>query len=156
MQAGDRRCPVVYSTRNSPSITASRVPSESSRDVLEEAVLEEDDVLGLEVAGSSLMAELEPEELLAAGLLLELEELLDSGLLLELEEPADSVLLKLEEELLEEAAASSEGSSFSEEELEELLDSGLLLELEELEELPELTPLSKETCRVLLVTWLSL
>lgn len=145
MQAGDRRCPVVYSTRNSPSITASRVPSESSRDVLEEAVLEEDDVLGLEVAGSSLMAELEPEELLAAGLLLELEELLDSGLLLE-----------LEEELLEEAAASSEGSSFSEEELEELLDSGLLLELEELEELPELTPLSKETCRVLLVTWLSL
>ena len=75
MQAGDRRCPVVYSTRNSPSITASRVPSESSRDVLEEAVLEEDDVLGLEVVGSSLIAELEPEELLAAGLLLELEEL---------------------------------------------------------------------------------
>ena len=51
-------------------------------------------------------------------------------------------------------------SSFSEdeelEELEELLDE--LEELEELEELldSELTPLSKETCRVLLTTWLSL
>ena len=42
------------------------------------------------------------------------------------------------------------------EELEELLDE--LEELEELEELldSELTPLSKETCRVLLTTWLSL
>ena len=156
MQAGDRRCLVVYSTRNRPSITASRVPSDSPRDALEEVgVLEEEEVLGLEVSGSSLIAALEPEELLAAGLLLELEELLDSGLLLELEELLDSgLLLELEEELLEDAAASSEGSSFSEEELEELLEDEL--ELEELEELLELTPLSKETCRVLLVTWLSL
>lgn len=148
---------VVYSTRNRPSITASRVPSDSPRDALEEVgVLEEEEVLGLEeVPGSSLIAALEPEELLAAGLLLELEELLDSGLLLELEELLDSgLLLELEEELLEDAAASSEGSSFSEEELEELLEDEL--ELEELEELLELTPLSKETCRVLLVTWLSL
>ena len=106
---------------------------------------EEGDVLGLEeVPGSSFTAALELEEL---ELLLELEELLDAGL--------------LEEELLEEAAASFEGScvsSFPEDELEELLELLELLEeeLDELEELPELTPLSKETCRVLLVTWLSL
>ena len=112
---------------------------------------EEEDVLGLEeVPGSSFTAALELEELELLELLellLELEELLDAGL--------------LEEELLEEAAASFEGSSvysFPEDELEELLELLELLEeeLDELEELPELTPLSKETCRVLLVTWLSL
>lgn len=109
---------------------------------------EEEDVLGLEeVPGSSFTAALELEELELLELLLELEELLDAGL--------------LEEELLEEAAASFEGSSvssFPEDELEELLEPLELLEeeLDELEELPELTPLSKETCRVLLVTWLSL
>lgn len=109
---------------------------------------EEEDVLGLEeVPGSSFTAALELEELELLELLellLELEELLDAGL--------------LEEELLEEAAASFEGSSvssFPEDELEELLEL-LEEELDELEELPELTPLSKETCRVLLVTWLSL
>ena len=116
---------------------------------------EEEDVLGLEeVPGSSFTAALELEELELLELLLELLELL-----LELEELLDAGLL--EEELLEEAAASFEGSSvssFPEDELEELLELLELLEeeLDELEELPELTPLSKETCRVLLVTWLSL
>lgn len=85
-------------------------------------------------------------------MLLELEEELPSaGLLLELEElPED----ELELELPEEAAVSFDGSSFSEDELDELEE--LLEEELELDELLELTPLSKDTWRVLLVTSLSL
>ena len=83
-----------------------------------------------------------------------------------LDEPAPEELLELPDELelleLEEAETSSEGSSTSLPEADELeepdeLEPEALLELlEELEELPVPMPLSKETVRVLLTTWLSL
>ena len=101
----------------------------------------------------------------------------DEGRLLELEllpelegrlldEPAPEELPELPDELelleLEEAETSSEGSSTSLPEADELeepdeLEPEALLELlEELEELPVPMPLSKETVKVLLTTWLSL
>ena len=114
----------------------------------------------------------EPEE---AWLLLEpaLPASEDEGRLLELEllpawldEPAPEELPELPDELelleLEEAETSSEGSSASLPEADELdepdeLEPEALLELlEELEELPVPMPLSKETVKVLLTTWLSL
>lgn len=100
-----------------------------------------------------------------------LDELDEASLLPELEgrlldEPAPEELLELPDELelleLEEAETSSEGSSPPldadelELELETLLELLDELELEELEELPVPMPLSKETVRVLLTTWLSL
>lgn len=105
-----------------------------------------------------------------------LDELDEASLLPELEgrlldEPALEELLELPDELelleLEEAETSSEGSSTSLPEADELEEPDELepeallelldeLELEELEELPVPMPLSKETVRVLLTTWLSL
>ena len=105
-----------------------------------------------------------------------LDELDEASLLPELEgrlldEPAPEELLELPDELelleLEEAETSSEGSSTSLPEADELEEPDELepeallelldeLELEELEELPVPMPLSKETVRVLLTTWLSL
>lgn len=100
-----------------------------------------------------------------------LDELDEASLLPELEgrlldEPAPEELLELPDELelleLEEAETSSEGSSTSLPEADELeepdeLEPEALLELlEELEELPVPMPLSKETVKVLLTTWLSL
>lgn len=105
-----------------------------------------------------------------------LDELDEASLLPELEgrlldEPAPEELLELPDELelleLEEAETSSEGSSTSLPEADELDEPDELepeallelldeLELEELEELPVPMPLSKETVRVLLTTWLSL
>ena len=87
-----------------------------------------------------------------------LDELDEASLLPELEgrlldEPAPEELPELLE--LEEAETSSEGSSTSLLEADEL-DEPDELELEELEELPVPMPLSKETVRVLLTTWLSL
>lgn len=83
-----------------------------------------------------------------------------------LDEPAPEELPELPDELelpaLEEAETSSEGSSTSLPEADELdepdeLEPEALLELlEELEELPVPMPLSKETVKVLLTTWLSL
>ena len=99
-----------------------------------------------------------------------LDELDEASLLPELEgrlldEPAPEELLELPDELelleLEEAETSSEGSSTSLPEADELeepdeLEPEALLELlEELEELPVPMPLSKETVKVLLTTWLS-
>lgn len=94
-----------------------------------------------------------------------LDELDEASLLPELEgrlldEPAPEELPELLE--LEEAETSSEGSSTSLPEADELdepdeLEPEALLELlEELEELPVPMPLSKETVKVLLTTWLSL
>lgn len=97
-----------------------------------------------------------------------LDELDEASLLPELEgrlldEPAPEELLELPDELellaLEEAETSSEGSSTSlpeADELDELEPEALLELLEELEELPVPMPLSKETVKVLLTTWLSL
>lgn len=100
-----------------------------------------------------------------------LDELDEASLLPELEgrlldEPAPEELPELPDELelleLEEAETSSEGSSTSLPEADELdepdeLEPEALLELlEELEELPVPMPLSKETVKVLLTTWLSL
>lgn len=105
-----------------------------------------------------------------------LDELDEASLLPELEgrlldEPAPEELLELPDELelleLEEAETSSEGSSTSLPEADELEEPDELepeallelldeLELEELEELPVPMPLSKETVKVLLTTWLSL
>ena len=105
-----------------------------------------------------------------------LDELDEASLLPELEgrlldEPAPEELPELPDELelleLEEAETSSEGSSTSLPEADELEEPDELepeallelldeLELEELEELPVPMPLSKETVRVLLTTWLSL
>lgn len=105
-----------------------------------------------------------------------LDELDEASLLPELEgrlldEPAPEELLELPDELelleLEEAETSSEGSSTSLPEADELEEPDELepeallelldeIELEELEELPVPMPLSKETVRVLLTTWLSL
>ena len=105
-----------------------------------------------------------------------LDELDEASLLPELEgrlldEPAPEELLELPDELelleLEEAETSSEWSSTSLPEADELEEPDELepeallelldeLELEELEELPVPMPLSKETVRVLLTTWLSL
>ena len=93
-----------------------------------------------------------------------LDELDEASLLPELE---GRLLDELELLELEEAETSSEGSSTSLpeadqlEEPDELEPEALLelldeLELEELEELPVPMPLSKETVRVLLTTWLSL
>lgn len=96
------------------------------------------------------------DELDEASLLPELEgRLLDEPALEEL--PDELELLELEE-----AETSSEGSSTSLPEADELdepdeLEPEALLELlEELEELPVPMPLSKETVKVLLTTWLSL
>ena len=102
-----------------------------------------------------------------------LDELDEASLLPELEgrlldEPAPEELPdELELLELEEAETSSEGSSTSLPEADELEEPDELepeallelldeLELEELEELPVPMPLSKETDRVLLTTWLSL
>ena len=105
-----------------------------------------------------------------------LDELDEASLLPELEgrlldEPAPEELPELPDEPelleLEEAETSSEGSSTSLPEADELEEPDELepeallelldeLELEELEELPVPMPLSKETVRVLLTTWLSL
>ena len=102
-----------------------------------------------------------------------LDELDEASLLPELEgrlldEPAPEELPdELELLELEEAETSSEGSSTSLPEADELEEPDELepeallelldeLELEELEELPVPMPLSKETVRVLLTTWLSL
>lgn len=102
-----------------------------------------------------------------------LDELDEASLLPELEgrlldEPAPEELPdELELLELEEAETSSEGSSTSLPEADELDEPDELepeallelldeLELEELEELPVPMPLSKETVRVLLTTWLSL
>lgn len=97
-----------------------------------------------------------------------LDELDEASLLPELEgrlldEPAPEELPELPDELelleLEEAETSSEGSSTSlpeADELDELEPEALLELLEELEELPVPMPLSKETVKVLLTTWLSL
>lgn len=97
-----------------------------------------------------------------------LDELDEASLLPELEgrlldEPAPEELPdELELLELEEAETSSEGSSTSLPEADELdepdeLEPEALLELlEELEELPVPMPLSKETVKVLLTTWLSL
>ena len=92
------------------------------------------------------------------------EELPDEGRLDELDEPEEleeldepGRLAELLEELEEDAEASSEGSSSSAEEAE-ALDEADELELPDdaPDEPEELTPLSKETVRVLLTTWLSL
>ena len=113
-----------------------------------------------------LLEPLPPDE---EGRLLELPELLPDELD-ELDEPDEALPLEelpdeLPEELLDEAEASSEGSSSPldaapEEALpEELPDEDaapLLDEPDELDELPLPMPLSKETVSVLLTTWLPL